>query len=365
LKRINRKMVAGVLAGSVLLGAAGVAGILPAKAFAATTDDTGVAPQGQGKMQGRGGSGQSEIVNEVAALLSIDVNALTTALAEGKTMVEIAAPYGINEDSLVSSLVTSVTASIEAKVTAGTLTQDQATQQLDGLKDRLTKQVEGKMGGAGQGQGARGVGTGGGQSGTDPNTSTNAGTGITLVDISGHWAQKSIESLVSKGILTGDQNKKFNPNGTVTREEVATMITKGFNLTTPASSTATFSDVDSSRWSYSYIETTKDYFTVSGKFEPTNKETRTDVLVTLMKAYLGSNPSVALLSNDEADSLLASKFKDSTSIAQADRPYLATAVQLGIVKGDNAGKFNPGKTVSRAEIATMLDAILALADSGK
>jgi hypothetical protein len=363
MKRINRKMVAGVLAGSVVLGAAGFAGIIPAKAFAATTYETGVAPQGQGKMQGRGGTGQSEIVTAVAALLSIDESALTTALAEGKTMVEIAATYSIDEDNLVSSLVSSVTASIEAKVTAGTLTQDQANQQLDGLKDRLTKQVEGKMGVPGQGQGARAGGADGQPTGTDPTTSTNAGTNITLVDISGHWAQKSIESLVAKGILTGDQNKKFNPNGTVTREEVATMITKGFNLIIPASSTVTFSDVDSSRWSYSYIEATKDYFAVSGNFKPTNKETRTSVLVALIKAYMSSNPSVALLSNDEADSLLASKFKDSTSIAQADRVYVATAVQLGIVKGDNAGKFNPGKTVSRAEIATMLYAVLALAGS--
>jgi hypothetical protein len=152
MKRINRKMVAGVLACSVVLGAAGFAGLLPAKAFAATTNDTGVAPQGQGKMQGRGGS---EIVTTVAALLSIDENTLTTALAEGKTMVEIAATYGIDEDNLVSSLVASVTASFEAKVTAGTLTQDQANQQLNGLKDRLTKQVESKMGVSGQGQGAR------------------------------------------------------------------------------------------------------------------------------------------------------------------------------------------------------------------
>lgn len=48
----------------------------------------------------------------------------------------------------------------------------------------------------------------------------------TMQDIKGHWAEASIKSLYDKGIVTGDNNGKFNPDKTATKAEVATMIDK-------------------------------------------------------------------------------------------------------------------------------------------
>lgn len=326
---------------------------------------------------GAGGQMSYSVLALSSAILDIEEETLQASLREGQTLVEIAEEAGLSEEEFLALLLAAAEQTIEAAVTAGTLTEDQSEQQLEQLEERLAQQIEGTMGqgGAGApGQGAGGNGQSsngqtGGQSTTKPNTTTGTATTTnsspTLTDISGHWAQKNIQALVDKGILTGDANKKFNPNGTVTREQIATMVAKGFELDSSATSgtTSSFSDVAANRWSSSYVEATKDYFTTSGKFEPTKEATRLEVVVTLIKAYLDSNSSVELVSSEEAETILSAKFKDATSIAAASRPYVATAVELGVVNGDSAGKFNASKTVTRAEIASMLNSILALVDS--
>ncbi|MGZ4112804.1 MAG: S-layer homology domain-containing protein, partial [Tumebacillaceae bacterium] len=54
----------------------------------------------------------------------------------------------------------------------------------------------------------------GGKGNTNNIKQTNNIT-INLTDIGGHWAEKAIKDLVKKGVLSGDDKHKFNPNGNV------------------------------------------------------------------------------------------------------------------------------------------------------
>lgn len=183
---------------------------------------------------------------------------------------------------------------------------------------------------------------------------------ITLDDIGGHWAEKYIKDLVSKGILQGDENHHFNPDQHVTREQFAAMVARMFHLKN-TSTTQDFVDVPQKRWSFNVVEATKDYFDaykdLNGgyDFQPTEGAQRQDVTVTLVKVLMKVNTSIQLMDPSAADQLLRSKFKDVDNIATVLRPYVATAVQNNLIQGDDQGRFNPDRTLTRAEAATLLD----------
>lgn len=184
---------------------------------------------------------------------------------------------------------------------------------------------------------------------------------ISFTDIKGNWAEKAILDLVKKGVLKGVDKQHFRPNEQITREQFATMITKFFQLKN-FSTTQDFTDVPTKKWSYANIEAAKDYMdayrTLGGEldFKPGVGIKRADVTVTLVKVLMKSNPNLTLLDSASADQLLASKFKDADQISPALRPYVATAVQAGLIHGDK-GKFAPNRVLTRAEVATLLKSI--------
>jgi hypothetical protein len=191
------------------------------------------------------------------------------------------------------------------------------------------------------------------------NTEVN-NVNINLVDINGHWAEKYIKDLVSKGILEGDDKHHFNPDQHVTREQFAAMVARMFHLKN-MSSTQVFVDVPQKRWSFNVVEATKDYFDaykdLNGGYDflPTEGAQRQDVTVTLVKVIMKLNTSIQLMDANSSDQLLQSKFKDASDIAVVLRPYVATAVQNNLIQGDDQGRFNPDRTLTRAEASTLLD----------
>ncbi|MCR8630104.1 pectate lyase [Paenibacillus radicis (ex Xue et al. 2023)] len=78
-----------------------------------------------------------------------------------------------------------------------------------------------------------------------------------LKDIQGHWAQSSIELLVSKGIIQGYSDSTFKPDGTITRAELIALVNRVLGRS-PAKGTYSagdnpFTDLDSTHWAYEEI----------------------------------------------------------------------------------------------------------------
>jgi peptide/nickel transport system substrate-binding protein len=69
-----------------------------------------------------------------------------------------------------------------------------------------------------------------------------------------YWAKDQIDYLVAKDVIAGFPDGTFKPETPVTREQFAKMvcIAKGIKEYKP--STPTFNDVNSSRWSYGFVE---------------------------------------------------------------------------------------------------------------
>ena len=67
-----------------------------------------------------------------------------------------------------------------------------------------------------------------------------------------HWASGNIGAAANQGIITGNGHGEFKPDDPLTREEMAAILVRAYELT--GSSTISFPDVDENSWSYPYIE---------------------------------------------------------------------------------------------------------------
>jgi hypothetical protein len=81
----------------------------------------------------------------------------------------------------------------------------------------------------------------------------------------------------------------FKPEKSITREEFAKIIALTFSLSLDKPSIPSYADVQPDKWSYSYIESTKDcltsYYPPKGKafFSPESQATREDIAIALVK----------------------------------------------------------------------------------
>ncbi|WP_240041407.1 S-layer homology domain-containing protein [Paenibacillus ginsengarvi] len=190
------------------------------------------------------------------------------------------------------------------------------------------------------------------------NQAVNGGTinqNIVFIDLKqDHWASEAIQDMARKGILSGYEDSSFQPDKSITREEFAKLIALTFSLSLQSPADPTYSDVDKSSWSYSYIESTKEfltgYYPPRGRafFSPETKATREDVAVALVKVMgLGSNDLVN-------PNILSYTFRDVSDISIGLRDYVAIATEKKLIDGYSDRTFRPNKEITRAEVATLL-----------
>ncbi|WP_245583894.1 S-layer homology domain-containing protein [Paenibacillus terrigena] len=178
---------------------------------------------------------------------------------------------------------------------------------------------------------------------------------VELTDIANHLARASIEKSVELGFVSGYEDGTFSPNRSVTRGEVATMLAKALKLD-PGETEYSFADKDQTpAWVRPFIQSiAKAGFIVGykdGTFRSNNKISRTELVVMIVRALgLEVNPNATLM------------FDDADQIPAWARPYVATAAEAGLIKGDGNGKFNPNAFSTRAEAVTL---ILAMLDNVK
>ncbi|MDD4237579.1 MAG: S-layer homology domain-containing protein [Desulfotomaculaceae bacterium] len=165
-------------------------------------------------------------------------------------------------------------------------------------------------------------------------------------DIAGHWAKDIIEALLAKGIVTGYNDEEFMPDNSITRAEYSTLLVRMQGIAVGQPAAATFSDVDSSDWSYGYVEAAANAGIVTGyegAFRPNDTITREEMATMAVRA----------LQLSVGTSELA--FTDAGSVSDWARGYVSTAVSEGIILGDkDAGTFRPQDNSTRAEAAAVI-----------
>jgi hypothetical protein len=175
MKKLNKNIVTGTIAASLVLGGGAFAAFhTPAYAAdsstqsttdqqtqQAKTDQSQMNPDGVkgfgGKGHGRGGFGGGfgghgggldggpggGPVQDAATALGLDAQTIVDELQAGKTLAQVAQEKeNLSEDALIQKLVAAETAELDAAVQAGKLTQDQAAQAKANLESRIKADVE-------------------------------------------------------------------------------------------------------------------------------------------------------------------------------------------------------------------------------
>uniref|UniRef100_UPI00058F6D2E S-layer homology domain-containing protein n=1 Tax=Effusibacillus pohliae TaxID=232270 RepID=UPI00058F6D2E len=169
-------------------------------------------------------------------------------------------------------------------------------------------------------------------------------------DIDSSYAKQAILELADKGILSGVGNGQFNPQGTLTREQFATIVVKALGLQANAT-TSSFTDV--SGWSVPYVEAAYKAGIIAGvgggKFNPTGIVTREQAAAILVKAAQYQKVSVDLNA--------PLNFSDASQVSDWAKQYVAAAAKLGLVKGAD-GKFDPQGNATREAAAALAKNLL-------
>ncbi|WP_433943845.1 glycosyl hydrolase [Paenibacillus sp. SN-8-1] len=171
------------------------------------------------------------------------------------------------------------------------------------------------------------------------------GSAVTSVS-SAHWANASIEKWKSNDLIRGYEDGAFHPDQPITRAEFATILNKVFGYY--EKSGASFSDVSADAWYSDALAIAKKAGYYQGfennQARANTKITREDAVTLLARAFvLKGNNSAA--------------FKDQQDITA----YAKEAVNalIPFVSGYPDGSFKPHAPITRAEVVTLIDKLVA------
>ncbi|WP_375103862.1 S-layer homology domain-containing protein [Paenibacillus sp. RS8] len=175
---------------------------------------------------------------------------------------------------------------------------------------------------------------------------------VTFTDIASvqAWAGRQIQVVAAKGAIEGVGEDKFAPKSNVTRAEFAKMLIRALDLENH-SAVQSFSDVSGAAWYAPYVAVAAEKGIITGrsadKFDPNATITRAEMATMISRAVKSMNP--AATTNVTA----ISQFSDAAKISASLRDGVAFAADHNLVIG-NAGKFNPNDTATRAEAAVII-----------
>ncbi|MDO5302086.1 MAG: S-layer homology domain-containing protein [Tissierellia bacterium] len=177
---------------------------------------------------------------------------------------------------------------------------------------------------------------------------------LTFPDISGHWAEKTIMWATDEGYLKGYPDGTFKPNQAITNAEYY-RITNQF--------------VQANSSSFQGINAGSMQSVTLGGANPSGPWYQNEIKMGQAAGYLGEDfdddPNGQITRQEavrifafnagwEGNEAEAQKFTDVQDIAQGNLAGVGAAVAQGVITGYPDGSFGPNKTLSRAEVVTIL-----------
>ncbi|MBQ9313599.1 MAG: S-layer homology domain-containing protein [Clostridia bacterium] len=118
-----------------------------------------------------------------------------------------------------------------------------------------------------------------------------ANTGDFYLDIKDHWARNHINAITQAQLMNGYHNGLFWPDNVVTREEVAKVLSLLIN-DAKENKNDNFSDVSKERWSYEYIQKLSNLGAfegyADGTFQPQKPIKRSEMVTVLQRIFINN-----------------------------------------------------------------------------
>ncbi|MEG1441480.1 MAG: S-layer homology domain-containing protein [Oscillospiraceae bacterium] len=164
------------------------------------------------------------------------------------------------------------------------------------------------------------------------------------------WAKDSIIYLYENGIINGRDDKMFEPNETITREEFVKLLIVAFNLD-DATAVCDFKDLTKDNWAYRYIASAYKHGITLGidenNFGIGLEITREEMAVLCMRTAKIAN--IEISSGDAGE-----QFVDANEISDYAIDSINAMRESNIINGVGDNRFAPKENATRAEAAKII-----------
>lgn len=186
------------------------------------------------------------------------------------------------------------------------------------------------------------------------------------IDSSADYAKESIMRLAEEGVISGDENRMFNPQKTIKRSEMVKMIVKSQGINTDnISPRPRFSDVPQSHWAYKYVEAAYREGIIQGtgndKFNVDKETTRQEMITMFVRSLGEANRNIK---NVDQSYPSIEKFRDKSSIALWAKDYVEFGVANNIIEGYGE-VFGPNDYAQKQQVAVVTDRFMINQDNIK
>lgn len=189
-----------------------------------------------------------------------------------------------------------------------------------------------------------------------PVTAPNA----TFSDLAGHENQAAVEALASRAIISGRGDGTFAPDATMTRAEFAVIVVRALGL--EGKTTDAFTDVPAGQWYAPYVGTASTYGVISGvgggRFNPYGTITRQEAASMVARAARLCGMDTGLGEVEIRNTL--AQFGDYVTVAAWAKESVAFCYRADILDQSDL-EVAPTAAIRRGEIAQMLYNLLSSA----
>ena len=161
------------------------------------------------------------------------------------------------------------------------------------------------------------------------------------------WYAEAVTAAVNNGLLYGKSKTQLDPNGLLTRAEMAAITNRSFGCYKVADISA-YKDVSKGKWYYNDVALAVQMGTYNGvsstSMQPDRAITRQEAIAVVARALQ--------LNLDDYTKTDLSKFADAKDVSTWALPYMKAMVAAGYVHGRTQGLV-PQANITRAEFAQL------------
>lgn len=165
-------------------------------------------------------------------------------------------------------------------------------------------------------------------------------------DTAGHWAEAAIDRWSDYGVIQGSDGL-FDPNGQLTRAQIATILSNTLGLTEQTAQNP-FGDLDPNQWYAAAILRCH----AAGLMQGDGVNVHPDDILTRQEAMVLLSRALDIAPVTQYD---LSSFQDSGEVDDWAAPYVCAMTNTGIVNGVYPGVLSPKGNMTRASLMTVLD----------
>ncbi|MEW6573797.1 MAG: S-layer homology domain-containing protein [Bacillota bacterium] len=181
---------------------------------------------------------------------------------------------------------------------------------------------------------------------------------VAFKDLGGHWAQDDIRAMAEAGIVRGMGDGTFCPEEKLTRAQFTGFVLRSLNISESRPVPGNYADVPAGTWYYEAVETACANGLIfgygDGLFRPEASITREELAAMVIRSLEKGGRQLQVADTDA----VLGQFVDGAEIQGWAREAAAVAVQVGLIKGRDGGRFAPKENATRAEAIVILKRML-------